>query len=250
MACSFCRLRKTKCDNARPRCSVCRHHDATCIYEEGEATIEPEQERHNELVHRLDEIKQCLQHMQARDVRKSDPGVSASQLWALDSTISTPAAGPDDTATNTRNELDESGAILNPYLSPYRAARCEAVCRWPVFEKILTDQDAKIESFLHQPDADMSRNENGESDQRSKATFMDGRTVLSPSRIDVKDIIPLCKSFLGHVHFRNPILDPKELMLYAKNVVRDGVAWHAGCCLVVSPLLVTHQDRLISQYDS
>ncbi|CRK45560.1 hypothetical protein BN1723_006672, partial [Verticillium longisporum] len=38
-ACQFCRVRKTRCDNSRPRCGYCTRHKARCIY--GEEMEEP-----------------------------------------------------------------------------------------------------------------------------------------------------------------------------------------------------------------
>src|SRR5690348_14717902 len=32
-ACSFCRLRKIKCNNERPVCSNCRQYGKTCVFE-------------------------------------------------------------------------------------------------------------------------------------------------------------------------------------------------------------------------
>jgi hypothetical protein len=32
-ACTFCRVRKIKCNNERPTCSNCRHHGRTCVFE-------------------------------------------------------------------------------------------------------------------------------------------------------------------------------------------------------------------------
>jgi hypothetical protein len=36
-ACQFCRLRKTKCDNAQPTCGFCVQHNARCVYDDGHA---------------------------------------------------------------------------------------------------------------------------------------------------------------------------------------------------------------------
>ncbi len=33
-ACQFCRLRKTKCDAARPTCGYCSYHQARCVYDD------------------------------------------------------------------------------------------------------------------------------------------------------------------------------------------------------------------------
>ena len=232
IACSFCRLRKTRCDNARPRCGACCHHDATCIYDEGDEVSRPGDERHSDLVQRLDEIKECLQQMQRAGGSPAAHGSASQNGRDLPPRIPTPA-GPNDTTMGVRNELDEAGGAVNPYASPYRAARCEAVCRWPIFDGWIDESAKTIESFLHQatvlvPDA------NCEDSHDSRLSPTNVRSAVATSEIDLRDIIPLCRSFLGHVHFRNPILDPRKLIQSAKQVAQNGFEWDTRSCLVVS----------------
>ncbi|KIV93431.1 hypothetical protein PV10_04644 [Exophiala mesophila] len=231
IACSFCRLRKTRCDNALPRCGACCHHDATCIYDEGDEVGRPGDERHSDLVQRLDEIKECLQQMQRAGGSPAAYGSASQNGRDLRPSIPTPA-GPNDTTMGVCNELDEAGGAVDPYASPYRAARCEAVCRWPIFDGWIDDSAKTIESFLHQATV-MVSDANCEDSHVSRLSPTNVRSLVATSEIDLRDVIPLCRSFLGHVHFRNPILDPRKLMQSAKQVAQNGFEWDTRSCLVL-----------------
>lgn len=231
IACSFCRLRKTRCDNAWPRCGACCHHEARCVYDEGDEVSNLGDERHNDLVHRLDEIREYLQQMQKAGGSTAAHSSESQSRWDLRPCPPTPA-WPDETITGGRDEVDQGCNAVNPYTSPYRAARCEAVCRWPIFGGWIDDSAKTTESFLHQ--ANLVPEASCEGIQISRLSQTNARTPVATSGINLRDVLPLCRSFLGHVHFRNPILDPRELMNFAKEVVQNGFEWDARSCLVVS----------------
>ena len=65
-ACRVCRARKTKCDNVRPVCGSCRHHQARCVYTDGseadglQVGLDEAASRHREVLERLDDIRHLL----------------------------------------------------------------------------------------------------------------------------------------------------------------------------------------------
>ncbi|KXH29217.1 hypothetical protein CSIM01_00945 [Colletotrichum simmondsii] len=106
----------------------------------------------------------------------------------------------------------------------YSALRCESMLRWPVFEGIVPEDDARIESFILEFGTDMA--DNG-LDQPSNSSMVNG------SGIQEDAFVPLCRKFLTHVHPRNPILESNELIAYAKQATEHGIGWDAPSCLVL-----------------
>ncbi|KEF59381.1 uncharacterized protein A1O9_04225 [Exophiala aquamarina CBS 119918] len=244
MACDFCRLRKTKCDNARPKCGHCRHHSATCVYSENAKSSAPEDDGNTDVIQRLDEIKHLLQQVQAQTEPRAVPPTALGQNPLIDQAPApslSEAGSEQEAVREDSGRMAESFHATDPYDSPYRAARCEAIVRWPIFKDWLSEKETRIESFLHEADGlapdgdDIDQPELGPLwrplplDQ----TRRDPRGIPGPV-IDEEDCVPLCKGFLSHVHFRNPILEPKELMSYAKEVAQNGIGWDARSCLVLA----------------
>lgn len=119
-------------------------------------------------------------------------------------------------STSLSEAVRENGASLQV---PLPAAQCESMLRWPIFNGIIEDSDAQIESFLFEADI--------ESHPIGHAKGMPSELI----RHD--DFVPLCRRFLDHVHPRNPILQKEELMSYALEVAANGLRWDADSCLVV-----------------
>lgn len=240
MACNFCRLRKTKCDNARPKCGYCRHHDAICVYDDAVEAPAPEDDENASVIQRLDEIKELLQRMQ---VPKESSDVSIAVFGhnpLLGAQLNLDTGPEQESPADDMGETGEPLHAINPYASPYRAARCEAIVRWPIFKDWLSEEETKVESFLHEADTlapNRGRSDGHELDLSQTSSQLDNTkrdTRGIPNFvIDEEDIVSLCKSFLGHVHFRNPILEPEELMMHAKQAAQNGIGWDAHSCLVV-----------------
>ncbi|RMJ14395.1 hypothetical protein CDV36_005933 [Fusarium kuroshium] len=72
VACQFCRLRKVKCDNARPSCGYCLRQQARCVYGENDSPQPPSPAGHDaesegsdqKILARLDEIKDMIGRLQ------------------------------------------------------------------------------------------------------------------------------------------------------------------------------------------
>ncbi|KAL3298362.1 C6 zinc finger domain-containing protein [Colletotrichum asianum] len=226
-ACEFCRLRKTKCDNARPVCGFCRRQRATCVYGDeeegngGNVVRDHEEDASAVILERLDEIKHMLQ----------------SSPRGLAPTAAYPAYQPEPTASAAvpspgHQGFDVEGASDRGETSRtlYSALRCESMLRWPVFDGLIPEEDARIESFILEFDADLDDAAAVEERMGPSSTSY-GAAAGSGIRDDA--FVPLCQKFLMHVHPRNPILEGRELVTYAKRAAEHGVGWDSASCLVL-----------------
>ncbi|KAF6833064.1 hypothetical protein CPLU01_05743 [Colletotrichum plurivorum] len=209
-ACHFCRLRKTKCDNARPICGFCRRHRASCVYGDGDDESQPVDEEppagNAEILERLDEIKALLQR------QNPAPNAAASHP---EPAPPSPGYRPPRDGDTTQEHRSETSRTL------YSALRCESLLRWPVFSGVIPEEDARIESFILEFGADLN-------DAPGPTT-----TTAAAPGVSEDAFVPLCQTFLLHVHPRNPILEGRELISYAKRASEHGLAWDSSSCLVL-----------------
>ncbi|KAI3546430.1 hypothetical protein CABS03_13053 [Colletotrichum abscissum] len=236
-ACQFCRLRKTKCDNVHPVCGFCRHHHATCVYgDEGEdeegremgasaAQAQDEGIASSVILERLDEIKHLLQR--TRSLSKDQPALVEAEV---------PQAETYQIGGTQVHQLGQNSELHGYFMEDhdqhreeatrtlYSALRCESMLRWPIFEGIVPEDDARIESFILEFGTDMA--DNGLNQPSSSST-------VNGSGIQEDAFVPLCRKFLTHVHPRNPILESNELIAYAKQATEYGIKWDAPSCLVL-----------------
>lgn len=239
-ACQFCRLRKTKCDNVHPVCGFCRHHHATCVYgdegEDGEgkemavsaAQAQDEGIASSVILERLDEIKHLLQRTSS--LSKDQPASVEADVPQVDThqTGRTKVYQHDENSEPHGYFMDDHEQHREEATRTlYSALRCESMLRWPIFEGIVPEDDARIESFILEFGTDMI--DNG-IDQPSNSSTVNG------SGIQEDAFVPLCRKFLTHVHPRNPILESNELIAYAKQTTEYGIKWDAPSCLVVRAL--------------
>ncbi|KAK1700843.1 hypothetical protein BDP55DRAFT_625113 [Colletotrichum godetiae] len=235
-ACQFCRLRKTKCDNVRPVCGFCRHHQATCVYGDQEeddgdrvshaAKFQDEGITSSVILERLDEIKHLLQRPRTplREQRASVVVAAASH-----------AEIPQRDGLGIHR--NGNGRELHGYLMDdhdqhrgetsrtlYSALRCESMLRWPIFGGIISEEDSRIESFILEFGTDVT--DDG-------LNHPNDSSMINGSGIQEDAFVPLCRKFLTHVHPRNPILEGNELIAYAKQATEHGIKWDARSCLVL-----------------
>ena len=253
-ACQFCRLRKTKCDNVRPVCGSCRHHQARCVYADGseadghQVGLDEAASRHREVLERLDDIRNLL-------VRSSPPNACNSATSDMGSPLSV-------LGTLTGNTLGhgsagthavEADTVSDHHHSPSPTAhlqytKCESVLKWPILSSVIGDEDASIDSFI------FDSHVRGDSDEQEADPFSSNGGQSSPSTnrstgqrnkaqslidqgMPEQDLAILCQKFLALVNCRNPILDAHDLLSYAKSVADNGLGWDAKSCIVVSLVL-------------
>jgi Zn(2)-Cys(6) binuclear cluster domain-containing protein len=140
VACQFCRVRKTKCDNVRPQCGYCVRQKAKCVYGDMDAEeAEPEPSRpsvsNEQLMGRLDEIQEMLR----RSTLSTDPFSSPSTTAA--------SMGPGSVHAATSPQTRSTAPIHGNQRAPLPGLRCESILNWPCFAGVIPAREAGIDSF-------------------------------------------------------------------------------------------------------
>lgn len=214
VACQFCRVRKTKCDNVRPQCGYCVRQKAKCVYgdmdaEEAEAEPSRPSVSNEQLMGRLDEIQEMLRRTTLSTEVVSTPSTTAASFGAVSGNMAT-SPQPRSTAPIHGNQR-----------APLPGLRCESILNWPCFAGVIPPGEAGIDSFPLSANYEETRGIQGDSSQGGRGIREDA-------------FVPLCRKFLAEVHPRNPVLDGLELMRHARRVAEDGLGWDSASCLVVS----------------
>lgn len=220
-ACQFCRQRKTKCDNVRPVCGFCRYHQARCIYED-ETSVDdkvPYDEASQEIIERLDEIKELLKQQGSTQLHRGP--IAQSPLPPISEIPATAFSLASDQAISpaARDEQPLAARL------PFATLRCESLLRWPVFHGIVSDEHCSIMSFLLES---VTQTPNVSSPDLNAIGSQRGAGIRE------EDLVSLCQKFLKHVHPRNPILEPDELIQSARLASEHGIKWDSTSCLIVS----------------
>lgn len=105
-------------------------------------------------------------------------------------------------------------------LTLYAANSAEYMLRWPIFNKVITDAEKHIRSFLL--DSLDSQPQSGLAPPR--------QVGIGPSLDDIPD---LCSKYIRYIHRRNPVVDRDKLTRYAKEVTVQGLGWDGQSCQVV-----------------
>ncbi|KAM5384631.1 hypothetical protein ACJZ2D_001376 [Fusarium nematophilum] len=229
-ACQFCRVRKVKCDSARPRCGFCIRHDARCIYKdvrqvvESEPTHVPNEPVPSErIMARLDEIKELLlrdplkSHSVSAPATAIDPSgvVAPRDSGAADN----PFPGPTPSPWARFSHISTSGSeSQRRHQFPYAALRCEGLLRWPCLASVIPEGAADIDSFPLST---------GYREARKIQETRYGRGINENA------LVPLCEKFLAAVYPRNPVLDDHELLRHARHAAGNGLCWDSSSCLVL-----------------
>lgn len=247
-ACQFCRLRKTKCDNARPICGYCRDHGALCVYSDAVTEVgatenghrpngsaadaapprEAEASGNSEILARLDEIKHLLQSSSANipSQLQADPRHAASPFTPT----TQEGMGPD-------HRVDPPSSHEAQFPHPWAATRCETLLSWPVFDDLVPPELASsAQSFVLGSQSLSDDIEDAEQHATPASPPRPAYTTKGHLGQGIPDdgFITLCNKFLVHVYPRNPVLKANELVQYARSVSENGLAWDAPSCLVVS----------------
>ncbi|KAJ5377230.1 uncharacterized protein N7496_004639 [Penicillium cataractarum] len=223
-ACQTCRLRKTRCDNTRPICSYCAIQGVDCIYPE--TSPHPVQassdSTNNEILSQLSHLTSLIEEM------KQDRGSTIFSTRSLRSSFFDMGMhsnnSPRDDLLSGSNNLHGSSSGLEDRpgdhdpMALYAANSAEYMLRWPVFNKVITESERHIRSFLL--DSLDSQPQSG----------------IPPRQIGIgllDDIQCLCKKYLRLIHRRNPVLDREKLEHYAREVTVQGPGWDGQSCQVL-----------------
>ncbi|KAH7153462.1 hypothetical protein EDB81DRAFT_791439 [Dactylonectria macrodidyma] len=235
-ACQFCRLRKTKCDNVRPCCGYCERQKAKCVYGDSDSLEDGGDDGDSggmgsRILKQLEEIKQMLEKSQSSAIPNHSVATPVAIPAATPQTVSQNATtprtigqGPWPDATDLGPQAASAKPPTSGSLSrPHALARCESLLRWPIFNGIVPEAVAGIESFL------MDCDYTGRQLEVEKAMMhaQPGKGIRDDA------FVPLCRNFLTHVHPRHPILDADELMRLAREAEEHGIKWDSGSCLVL-----------------
>lgn len=221
IACQFCRLRKTRCDGVHPVCGFCKHHSARCIWgpvfeQEADAVyhglkggnLQTQTPTEREILQRLDDIHSLLlpKHQEpVASIASTSPITTASRESTFPST--------------------------STWTSVYASARLENLLRWPIFGLVIEPKVAAIESFVLQASSAPNCDRVG---RASGWTTSNRRNALGAAPgIQEHMLVALSKKFLNCVHPRNPIIEPGELLRYAKEATENGLGWDSPSCLVL-----------------
>ncbi|RAH73597.1 putative C6 finger domain protein [Aspergillus aculeatinus CBS 121060] len=112
VACQICRLRKTRCNGARPRCQLCIDLDAECIYREPGIKLDAGDKL---IIEKLDRIEGLLRSRMAAAASNSPLSSTTTE------TVNDPASNDDsavnmteDTTVSSRTSVVGLGSWANP----------------------------------------------------------------------------------------------------------------------------------------
>ncbi|KAI6367395.1 hypothetical protein MCOR25_004931 [Pyricularia grisea] len=252
-ACNFCRQRKARCNNERPRCGFCRASNQECIYAE-EQERRQQQTNTADIISRLDELKNLLlgstvigaAAAAAAAVAPPPPPRNPQSRWP---SVSDFDGANSPSANSSNSHRSPSGATHSTTPGPGDArgrvklaegnflwASCESILRWPALRDLLLPEEQNIQSFVLSSDLDFDEvfvpKKTGI--QSTLPRFQSPSDADSPRRrISEVEIVPLVDKFLMEVHVRNPILDEEELRRHARDVAENGMGWDGKTCLVL-----------------
>lgn len=226
-ACQFCRMRKTKCDNVRPKCGYCVRQRAKCVYgdtDEIDADGEDVAISNRQLMEQLVEIKEMLQRNGGSNHGHSDTDPSLATATSPQAQAATSPWARFSANTPRPNESKPPGF-------PFEALRCESFLRWPALRSVVPSDAQDIDSFpLSSGYTESTLQNRGGGQGINESAF-----------------VPLCRKFLAQVHPRNPVLDGHELMRHARSAEEDGLKWDSSSCLVVSRLALPSSQTLMRE---
>ncbi|KAL2213944.1 hypothetical protein CC79DRAFT_1391828 [Sarocladium strictum] len=230
-ACETCRIRKTKCDNKRPRCSACVDLEIECVFRDSKTEYSNYDPASLEILQRINYVATLLESQS----HHSEPqGSTSSATSSRLNPLSTPPPQPDLPARpKPCTEPDVENVLESLEIAGRTPGVCEDILEWPVFKGRRTSYDrARIESLIF-------RTSPGTSD--STASFRHGGNgngssifMGTPGRgVNEEDAPSHAERFLVNVHIKNPVLNPSDLRRNARWVAENGFGWDADSCLML-----------------
>lgn len=211
-ACRTCRLRRTKCDNARPTCTSCATLGAECTYQQMDpSTFDPASLA---ILKRIDELEVLIN---AKNTDSGRAPTTTTTIKSLD------CSSPSVPRLNIEPRLLERGTEWKPLF-----INVESVLSWPVFDGLVSSPRLNPISPL-------------EDDKPSPDT------AAIPVSVDfeLRAGDGLLRRFLDHVHIFNPILEEEEVKEYMRMVRFNGIGWDARSCLL---LLICAHGSIATPY--
>jgi hypothetical protein len=173
----------------------------------------------HEVMQRLNHIAGLLEEI------KSEGGSTSSSTRSLKESffelaMQTTSPVPDPSGSNppATASLEDRGIEHDPRLL-YMASSGEHMLRWPIYNKVITEAEKHIRSFLL------------DSLDNQPHGLQPPRQVGIGHFVD--EIPRLCKKYFALCHRRSPIVDLENLNRYAKEVTVQGLGWDGPSCQVV-----------------
>lgn len=175
----------------------------------------------NEVLQRLNHIAGMLEEIKSEGSTHSSTRSLKESFFELGMQNTSPTADSlsgSNTQGGSTASFDDRGTDHDPRIL-YMASSGENMLRWPIFNKVITEAERHIRSFLL------------DSLDNQPHTVQPPRQVGIGSFVD--EIPRLCKKYFLLCHRRNPILDLENLDRYAKEVTVQGLGWDGPSCQVV-----------------
>ncbi|KAH6879479.1 hypothetical protein B0T10DRAFT_520121 [Thelonectria olida] len=230
-ACRHCRLRKVKCNNARPTCGNCEASKASCVYEDSQdlSSLDPASililDRLTQVLSRLDQIQAPVVEL-ASVVSQISTLESSRGIIAATKTPEAPSQpdqGGQETLEHDRGSDDHSDQLH----IPSSRTNPDAFLQWPIFGSRFPPD------YLTDPVFELEGCDEGQNFHNASASRTQPNTKTGSIGIEEDGIIELVQRFLELVHIKNPILDVDIMWSYARDVVEDGPKWDSASCLVL-----------------
>jgi hypothetical protein len=184
------------------------------------AGFDPGNPSNHEVMQRLNHIAGLLEDI------KSEGGSTSSSTRSLKETFcelamqtTSPLADPLSGSNPHGSASLEDRAIEHDPRILYMASSGEHMLRWPIYNKVITEAEKHIRSFLL------------DSLDNQPQGLQPPRQVGIGHFVD--EIPKLCKKYFTLCHRRSPIVDLENLDRYAKEVTVQGLGWDGPSCQVV-----------------
>ncbi|KAL2850069.1 hypothetical protein BJX68DRAFT_266863 [Aspergillus pseudodeflectus] len=243
-ACQLCRVRKTKCDNARPACGFCAQHKAKCVYGSSSEARLPFDAASEEILSRLSAIQSLLSHGNAVPPTAAGSAAGAAARYDQTYSIAGTHRGVDLKTASASTSASDSLWRQEYAASALSATRCETLLQWPVFEDVVSAKVSNTKSFLL--DCSSDRDEmvdlaaSGHRQPSTSEQENASEDLTEKHQVHGANYVNLCYAFLSTIHRRNPILDGDRLIESAHHVMAHGLTWDARTCLVLLASALAH----------
>ncbi|KAK1147069.1 Zcf27p [Aspergillus melleus] len=193
IACQVCRVRRTKCDQKKPRCSFCESIGAECVSDP--AALSAFDPASVAIIERLDRLEHEF-----------------SRFAHATTTTSTTF-----TSSEPSRQLGDPKPGNTAFLEHISQRPVEEILQWSVFHKECTpgSTDSPPSVSASCPPRD----------------WPDVSESTSGRLVDDETHSRLLDDFFSHVHTRNPILDESKIRRLSQEVFERGIGWDSESCL-------------------
>ncbi|KAL2859394.1 hypothetical protein BJX68DRAFT_261835 [Aspergillus pseudodeflectus] len=223
LACTTCRARKTRCNAAKPKCSLCAALDVECVYQDSQQPrIDPT-------------AKLLLDRIQALEDRLfASPALSASRERHADTLLpsgrdgrttrgGSPPLGPQEQEPETDRD------IPFPY---HHTAGANHLLNWPVIREIFSRAGQNRIHTSIQPHSATDVFFEAPTDPAASTYPHESWRLFDTavhSNVNVENFISLIHSYFGEVNLVYPILSRSEILRVFENVVASEQSPGPGC---------------------